>query len=71
MAIKIKTADEIELIRKSCGLLSKTLGEVAKRLKAGVTGTVLDILPKNILPAMAENLHLKVTINFRLPFVSR
>ncbi|HWB65077.1 MAG TPA: type I methionyl aminopeptidase [Chitinophagales bacterium] len=42
MAIKIKTPQEIELIKKSCDLLSKTLGEVAKMLKAGVTGEQLD-----------------------------
>jgi methionyl aminopeptidase len=42
MAIKIKTAEEIELIRKSCLLLSETLGEVAKKLKAGITGDELD-----------------------------
>ncbi len=42
MAIKIKTQEEIELIRKSCELLSKTLAEVAKILKAGVTGEQLD-----------------------------
>src|ERR1700733_7839682 len=42
MAIKIKTAEEIELIRKSCLLLSETLGEVAKKLKAGGTGEELD-----------------------------
>jgi methionyl aminopeptidase len=42
MAIKVKTEAEIELIRKSCELLSKTLAEVAKMLKAGVTGVQLD-----------------------------
>lgn len=42
MAIKVKTAEEIELIRKSCELLSKTLAEVAKLLKAGTTGLQLD-----------------------------
>ncbi len=49
MAIKIKTAEEIELIRKSCELLSKTLGEVAKRLKAGVTGTELDLFAEEFI----------------------
>ena len=42
MAIKIKTAEEIELIRKSCELLSKVMGEIAKRLKTGVSGVELD-----------------------------
>lgn len=42
MAIKIKTAEEIELIRKSSELLSKVMGEIAKMLKAGVTGIELD-----------------------------
>jgi methionyl aminopeptidase len=42
MAIKIKSPEEIELVRKSGELLSKTLGEVAKLLKDGVTGNELD-----------------------------
>ena len=42
MAIKIKTPEEVELIRQSCVLLSKTLAEVAKILKAGSTGFQLD-----------------------------
>jgi len=42
MAIKIKSPEEIELIRKSCELLSRALGEVAKKLKPGITGMELD-----------------------------
>lgn len=42
MAIRIKTEEEIELMRKSCLLLSQTLGEVAKLIKPGVTGIELD-----------------------------
>jgi len=42
MAIKIKTNEEIELIRKSSEVLSKALAEVAKAIKAGTNGLVLD-----------------------------
>ena len=49
MAIKIKTQEEIELIRKSCDLLSRTLAEVAKELKAGVTGLQLDKLAEQFI----------------------
>lgn len=49
MAIKIKTPEEIELIRKSCELLSKTLAEVAKSLKAGTTGVKLDKLAEQFI----------------------
>lgn len=42
MAIKIKSPEEIEIIRKNCELLSKTMGEIATRIKAGVTGLQLD-----------------------------
>lgn len=42
MAIKIKTQEEIELIRKSCEVLSNALAEVIKVAKPGVTGLMLD-----------------------------
>lgn len=44
MAIKIKSSDEIEIIRKSCVLVSMALGEVAKAVKAGTNGLALDKL---------------------------
>ncbi len=37
-----KTDEEIELIRKSCLLVSKTLAHVASILKPGITGTKID-----------------------------
>jgi len=40
--IKIKTREEIELIRESALIVSKTLGEVAKAIKPGVTTLQLD-----------------------------
>lgn len=40
--IKIKTAEEIELMRESALIVSKTLGEVAKAIKPGVTTLQLD-----------------------------
>ena len=49
MAIKIKTAEEIELIRKSCMLLSLTIAEVAKHVKAGTNGLVLDKLAEEFI----------------------
>jgi len=44
MAIKIKTLEEIELIRKSCEVLSLALAEVIKVAKAGTNGLALDKL---------------------------
>lgn len=38
----LKTDEEIEIIRESCLLVSKTLAEVAKHLKVGVTGKEID-----------------------------
>lgn len=38
----LKTDEEIEKIKESCLLVSKTLAEVAKYLKVGVTGKELD-----------------------------
>jgi len=40
--IKIKTLEEIELMRESALIVSKTLGEVAKAIKPGVTTLQLD-----------------------------
>jgi methionyl aminopeptidase len=42
MAIKIKTPEEIELMRKSCQVLSDALAEVVKAVKPGTNGLVLD-----------------------------
>ena len=49
MAIKIKTPEEIELIRKSCELLSKTLAEVAKAVRVGTNGIKLDKLAEQFI----------------------
>lgn len=40
--VQIKTAEEIELMRESALIVSKTLGEVAKALKPGITTLQLD-----------------------------
>ncbi|MCR9287345.1 MAG: type I methionyl aminopeptidase [Bacteroidetes bacterium] len=37
-----KTDEEIELIRKSCLLVSKTLAHVASRIRPGIKGSVID-----------------------------
>lgn len=42
--IYYKTAEEIELIRKSSLLVARTLAEVAKLIKPGVTGLELDAI---------------------------
>lgn len=49
MAIKIKTNEEIELIRKSSEVLSKALAEVAKAIKAGTNGLVLDKIAEEFI----------------------
>ena len=40
--IQIKTREEIELIRESALIVSRTLGEVAKAIRPGVTTLELD-----------------------------
>jgi methionyl aminopeptidase len=40
--IKYKTLEEIELMRKAALVVSRTLGEIAKLIKPGVTGLELD-----------------------------
>ena len=47
--IIFKTADEIELIRQSALLVSKTLGEVAKMVKPGIKTIELDKLAETYI----------------------
>lgn len=42
--VKIKSAEEIELMRESALLVSRTLGMLAKEIKPGITGLYLDRL---------------------------
>lgn len=48
-AIIYKTDDEIEFIRESCLLVCKTLAEVARELKPGVKGQVIDDLAETFI----------------------
>lgn len=47
--IYIKTPEEIELIRAACNLVSRTLGEVAKWVKPGVTTLRLDTIAREFI----------------------
>ncbi len=47
--IKIKTREEIELIRESALIVSKTLGEIAKAIKPGVTTLQLDKIAEEFI----------------------
>ena len=47
--IYIKTAEEIELTRAACDLVSRTLGEVAKWVKPGVTTLRLDTIAREFI----------------------
>lgn len=47
--IHYKTDEEVELIRKSSLLVGKTLAEVAKNLKPGVTGLQMDRLAEEFI----------------------
>lgn len=44
MRVFLKTEDEIELMRQACRLVSRTLGELARHIKPGVTTLQLDRL---------------------------
>ena len=44
--IYIKTEEEVELVRKASDLVSRTLGEVAKWVKPGVTTQKLDTIAR-------------------------
>ncbi|MDE6410438.1 MAG: type I methionyl aminopeptidase [Muribaculaceae bacterium] len=47
--IYIKTAEEIEKMRMACDLVSRTLGEVAKWVKPGVTTLRLDTIAREFI----------------------
>ena len=47
--IYIKTAEEIELMSTACDLVSRTLGEVAKWVKPGVTTLKLDTIAREFI----------------------
>jgi methionyl aminopeptidase len=47
--IKIKTAEEIELMRESALIVSKTLGMLAKEVKPGVSTLTLDALAETFI----------------------
>lgn len=47
--IPIRTAEEVELLRKSNLLVSKTLGEIAKHIKAGVSTLELDRIAEQFI----------------------
>lgn len=47
--IKIKTAEEIELMRESALIVSKTLGMLAKEVKPGVSPLTLDALAETFI----------------------
>ena len=47
--IVIKTLEEIELMRESALIVSKTLGMIAKEIKPGVTTLYLDKLAEDFL----------------------
>ncbi len=47
--VKLKTAEEIELIRESALIVSKTLGMLASEIKPGVTALYLDKLAEDFI----------------------
>ena len=47
--IKIKTREEIELMRESALIVSKTLGLIAKEVKPGITTLYLDKLAEEFI----------------------
>ncbi|MDR0419438.1 MAG: M24 family metallopeptidase, partial [Prevotellaceae bacterium] len=45
----VKTAEEIELLRENNQLVSKTLAELAKHVKPGMTGLKLDKIAEDFI----------------------
>lgn len=47
--IYLKTAEEIEMMRKACDLVSRTLGEIAKWIQPGVTTNKIDSIAREFI----------------------
>lgn len=47
--IYLKTAEEIELMRGACDLVSRTLGEMARWVAPGVTTLKLDTIAREFI----------------------
>ena len=60
--IVIKTLEEIELMRESALIVSKTLGMIAKEIKPGVTTLYLDKLAEDFNGKIFDNLKIKEQI---------
>ncbi len=65
MKIFLKTEDEIELMRKANRLVGKTLGEIAKHIKPGVTTLQLDKVAEEFI---RDNGAIPTFKNFPNPF---
>ena len=65
MKIFLKTEDEIELMRKANQLVGKTLGEIAKHIKPGVTTHQLDNIAEEFI---RDNGAIPTFKNFPNPF---
>ena len=65
MKIFLKTEDEIELMRKANRLVGKTLGEIAKHIKPGVTTLQLDEIAEEFI---RDNGAVPTFKNFPNPF---
>ena len=72
--IFLKTEDEIELLRKSNLLVGKTLAEIAKVIKPGVTTKELDRVAEEFIRdngavLLSRDFRTNMAIRFRLRFV--
>ena len=65
MSVFLKTEDEIELMRQASRLVSKTLGELAKHIKPGVTTLQLDRIAEEFIK---DNHAVPVFKGFSNPF---
>ena len=70
--IFLKTEDEIELLRESNLLVGRTLAEVAKLVKPGVTTRELDKVAEiMVLFLLLKVFQINMVIHFQLRYVHR
>ena len=69
--IFLKTEDEIELLRESNLLVGRTLAEVAKLVKPGVTTGELSLSEIMVLFLLLKVFQINMVIHFQLRYVHR
>ena len=70
MAVSIKSAREIELMRESCRLLEIVHDELGKAIRPGISTLEIDQMGEKMIRDMGCIPNFKIIMDIRLPSVS-